>query len=240
MPTLVLTPRFTPDAQALWRAAIQLGWSVHRLHKWIVPDELKSLKEPVLYLEGLMSPTLATQFGKELKEPPDDWLPDLPMKYKKRNVSLVSMREARKVKKPLFIKPPNDKSFPALTYWNGEELPDWIPDDANVLVCDVVRWTKEFRCFILDRTPLTLSIYLRDGKPQRACGFECFDEEYLEARDFVVSVLQDKKVPFPRAACLDVGVIKGEGWAVVEQNAVWASGLYGCDPKQVLKALRHA
>jgi hypothetical protein len=30
MPTLILTPRFTDDAQALWRAAQRLGWNVER------------------------------------------------------------------------------------------------------------------------------------------------------------------------------------------------------------------
>lgn len=90
MPTLILTPRFTADAQALWRAAGQLGWGVERLTNWRVPDELRT---------------------------------------------------------------------------------------------------------ILD---------------------------------------------LPRAAVIDVGVIAGRGWAVVEQNAAWGSGIYGCDPQQVLEVLRHA
>ncbi|WP_373544586.1 hypothetical protein [Chamaesiphon sp.] len=53
MPTLILTPRFTEDAQSLWRAALQLGWSVERLQSWRVPDELRQVGEPVLYLEAL-------------------------------------------------------------------------------------------------------------------------------------------------------------------------------------------
>ena len=30
MPTLILTPRHTDDAQALWRAAGRLGWRIER------------------------------------------------------------------------------------------------------------------------------------------------------------------------------------------------------------------
>jgi hypothetical protein len=54
MPTLILTPRFTEDAQALWRAATQLGWDVERLRSWQVPEELRSIADPLLYLEGAL------------------------------------------------------------------------------------------------------------------------------------------------------------------------------------------
>ena len=53
-------------------------------------------------------------------------------------------------------------------------------------------------------------------------------------------VLADPRVEFPRAVVLDVGVIAGRGWAVVEQNAAWGSGIYGCDPREVLEVLRYA
>jgi len=63
MPTLILTPRHTEDSQALWRVAGRLGWGVERLQSWRVPDHLRTVPEPVLYLEALIGPTLAAQFG---------------------------------------------------------------------------------------------------------------------------------------------------------------------------------
>ncbi|HNB74240.1 MAG TPA: hypothetical protein PLS70_24185 [Acidobacteriota bacterium] len=39
---------------------------------------------------------------------------------------------------------------------------------------------------------------------------------------------------------IDVGVISGKGWAVVEANAAFGSGIYGCDPAQVLPVLAEA
>jgi hypothetical protein len=57
---------------------------------------------------------------------------------------------------------------------------------------------------------------------------------------FVRAVLADGRVDLPRTAVLDVGVISGRGWAVIEQKAAWGSGLHGCDPVQVLEVLRHA
>ena len=239
MPTLILTPRFSEDAQALWRAAGQLGWGVERLTSWRVPDELRSVPEPVLYLEALFGPTLAEQFGLRLSEPAVDWLPRLPQEYRKRRVLLTTLRAARSLSEPMFVKPPNDKSFPARVYL-GSELPDGYDEDSPVLVAEVVTWEKEFRCFVLDRQPRTLSVYLRGEELQRERGFAATDAEVEEATTFVRAVLADARVDMARAAVLDVGVISGQGWAVVEQNSAWGAGLYGCDPTQVLEVLRYA
>lgn len=239
MPTLVLTPRYTEDAQALWRAAGCLGWDVERLLSWRVPEELRSVPEPVLYLEALLGPTLAEQFGLQLLEPGIDWLPLLPQEYRKRWVYRTTLGAARGLVEPAFVKPPNDKSFPARVY-TGVELPCEYDDDTPVLVAEVVEWQKEFRCFVLDRQPRTLSVYLRGGKPQRENDFVASESEEAEARQFVQTVLSDLRVDLPRATVLDVGVIAGRGWAVVEQNAAWGSGIYGCDPEQVLQVIRFA
>lgn len=239
MPTLVLTPRFTEDAQALWRAAGQLGWQVERLQSWRVPEHLLTVPEPVLYLETLFGPTLAGQFGLKLLEPPDDWLPRLPDEYRKRAVRLTTFADARSLTTPAFVKPPNSKSFPARVYL-GSELPDGYADDSPVLVSEVVTWEKEFRGFVLDRQLRTFSIYLRNGELQKDNGYAMTDDEAAEVTAFVNLVLADERVDLPRTAVLDVGVIGGRGWAVVEQNAAWGSGLYGCDPAEVLRVLRHA
>lgn len=239
MPTLILTPRHTEDSQAVWRAAGRLGWGVERLQSWRVPDHLRTVPEPVLYLEALIGPTLAAQFGLRLLEPPDDWLPRLPDEYRRRAATLTTFAEARTLSTPAFIKPPNSKSFPARVYTGGE-LPDGYPDDSPVLVQEVVKWEKEFRCFVLDRQLRTLSVYLRNGELQRANDFAMPDDESAEVTAFVSRVLADERVDLPRTAVLDVGVIADRGWAVVEQNAAWGSGLYGCDPAEVLGVLRHS
>jgi ATP-grasp domain, R2K clade family 2 len=239
MPTLILTPRFTDDAQALWRAATQLGWGVERLTSWRVPEDLRGVPDPVLYLEGLFGPTLAEQFGLRLSEPADDWLPRLPKEHRRRWVYITTLGQARALDEPAFVKPPNDKSFPARVYC-GPDLPVEYSDDMPVLVAEVVVWEKEFRCFVLDREPCTLSVYLRDGQLQRVHDFAQTAEEEGEALGFVRTLLADPRVDLPRAAVLDVGVIRGRGWAVVEQNAAWGSGIYGCDPRRVLEVLKAA
>lgn len=239
MPTLILTPRYTEDAQALWRAAIRLDWGVERLSGWRVPNELLLVSDPVLYLETFFGPMLAEQFGLKLLGPPDDWLPRLPEEYRKRKISLMPLRAARQISEPVFIKPPNEKSFPAKVY-TGAELPEGYDEQSPVLVAEVVSWEKEFRCFVLDRKPQTLSIYLRSNELQRHNEFAANASELQEAKIFVKKVLSDPAVEIPKATVIDVGVISGRGWAVVELNSAWGSGIYGCDPEKVLEVLRYS
>jgi hypothetical protein len=239
MPTLILTPRFTEDAQALWRAAAQMGWGVERLAGWRVPENIRSSPAPVLYVEGLLGNAIAKEFGLRLVEPAIDWLPNLPYEYRKRRIELMTLREARSLPQPAFMKPPNDKSFPARIYL-GRELPNGYDESSPVLVAEVVSWVVEFRCFVLDGQPHTTSVYDRNGEVQRANGFAASDSEIKEAESFVRTVLADRRVEVGPAAVLDVGVIGDRGWAVIEQNGAWGSGIYGCDPVRVLEVLQHA
>lgn len=59
-------------------------------------------------------------------------------------------------------------------------------------------------------------------------------------RDFVARMLSDRRVEVPIAIVIDVGVIKGRGWAAIETNGAWGAGLYGCDPGLVLEVLQSA
>ena len=248
MPTLMLTPRYSEDSQILWRVATRLGWEVERLVNWRLSDKLKSASEPVLYLEALMAEAIAQQLGVSLINPSDDWLTTLPEEYRKRWIYLTTLQEIRRYSReeitsrsPItaFMKPPNDKSFPARVY-SATDLPTDYSADTPVLVSEIVEWDKEFRCFILNRCLKTFSVYLRNGELQSENNFTHTKEEEFEVRNFIQTILSDNRVEIPSATVIDVGVIKGRGWAVVEQNAAWGAGLYGCNPTQVLQVLRYA
>lgn len=239
MSTLILTPRQTEDSRQLWRAAIEKGWRVERIADWRVTDSLRQCEEPVLYVEALMTPLVAEAFGVILREPPEDWLVSLPQEYRLRRIARMTMGEARRLTESSFIKPPNDKTFPARVY-GPSQLPTEFDDAMTVLVAEPVKWEIEFRCFVLDRTLRTFSIYLRHGVLQRDAGFASSDDEDEQMREFVSRVLADDRVELPRAIVMDVGVISDRGWAVVEINAAWGSGLYGCDPREVLDVIKVA
>lgn len=239
MTTLILTPRFTDDSQALWKAAAQLGWSVERLGSWRVPDHFRSLDDIALYVEALFAQTMADQLGLKLLSPPEDWLVRLPFEYKRRDIRLTTLGEARKLETAAFVKPPNDKSFPANVYERGS-LPIEYDDNMSVLVSDIVSWEAEFRCFVLDRSLVTYSIYARNGDLQRATQFQSEMAEDRGLEDFMARLLVDSRVDLPDATVIDVGYIRGAGWACVEQNAAWGAGIYGCDPIKVLEVVRRA
>jgi hypothetical protein len=243
MPTLVLPPRYTPDSIAVSKAAGRAGWGVERLGSWRVPGHLAG-QEVVLYGEPLFAAVVAGDLGLSLLEPPAGWLAGLPRELTRRGVRFTTLAEARTLPGPAFIKPAEDKCFPARVYAAGRDLPgeDVLPGSTPVLVSDPVDWQVEFRCFVLDGEVLTLSPYWRDGRLARADdgAWPATEEELAGASSFAAAILRDPRASLPPAVVLDVGVIRGEGWAVVEANAAWGSGVYGCDPDQVLRVVRRA
>jgi len=242
MPTLLLSARQTDDAQLLWRACIALKWEVVRVHGWHVPAiEAKDL---AVYGEPLFAHHVAQTLGLKLQEPSLDWLPKLSAKWRGRDVRLTTLAEARKTSTRTFIKPADEKCFDAKVYSSGADLPapGPLPEDIPVLVQEVVEWTTEFRCFVLNRKVVTLSPYWRDGRLAKdENGFWPATEEELKvALEFCERVLSDTSVAVPEAVVIDVGVIANRGWAVIESNAAFSSGMYGCDPEKVLGVLQFA
>lgn len=239
MPTLVLTPRQTDDTQTLWKAAARLGWRTERLGSWRIPEHLRTLEDPVLYAEALFAPEFAEQLDLDLLSPPDDWLVGLPREYTSRTIRLTTLGEARTLERPMFVKPPSDKSFPAQAY-TGATLPEGYDDAMPVLVSDLVEWDAEFRCFLLDRTLQTFSVYSRKGELQREADFASTPAEQHAMIAFVSTLLADARVALPHATVLDVGTLADGRWACVEQNAAWGAGIYGCDPERVLPVVQAA
>ena len=66
------------------------------------------------------------------------------------------------------------------------------------------------------------------------------DATTADAAAFADRFLADPSVPLPPAVVVDVGLLADGGWAVVEANPAWGSGLYGCDADAVLPVVRRA
>jgi hypothetical protein len=199
-------------------------------------------QEVVLYGEPLFAAVVAEGLGITLLEPPFDWLPTLPEEYRQRDVCAATLEEARQLRHPAFIKPADDKCFPAAVYPDGSRLPGdaVLPGETVVLIAEPVRWEVEFRCFVREREVVTLSPYLRNGELVRTPDGRWEDSRTELARAFAARVVSDRAVASPAAVVVDVGLIVGRGWAVVEANAAWGSGIYGCDPIAVLNVVRRA
>lgn len=196
--------------------------------------------EIVLYVESLYAPTIAESLGLSLPEPEEDWLTRLPIEFTKRTIEITTLGAARSLDSAAFVKPPNDKSFAAQVYASGADLPEAYADDMSVLIAAPVSWEVEFRCFLLDGEVRALSPYLRAGALARLDGFTASSDELDAARTLAERVVDVAPKGLPKAVVVDVGRISGAGWAVVEANAAWGSGIYGCDPDAVLDVVRRA
>jgi hypothetical protein len=237
---VVLSPRFSADSIAVWQAALAAGWATarvrhaeaHALVGAVAPEDV------VIYGETLLADAVAAALDLALFEPDAGWLPGVPMALRLREVRLMTLGAARRSGGGCFIKPVDDKFFPARVYAEVDVDPT-VGDDLEVLVAEPVRFGLEVRGFVCDGAVAGLSAYIRDGAIARGGGdWPLTADEEAAARACLERVIAE--VPLPPAAVVDVGEIVGRGWAVVEANPAWASGLCGVDPRAVLPVLRRA
>ncbi len=117
-PVLALPPRYTGDSVALWRAAVGAGWDVERLHHWQVRSTLRD-RDVKVYGESFFCRFVAEELGLCLVEPSLDWLPGLPCRFLRREVQALSATEVPGVPGPVFLKPADEKLFPATISLEG-------------------------------------------------------------------------------------------------------------------------
>src|SRR5262249_44967983 len=148
--------------------------------------------------------------------------------------------EARTLPGPVFLKPPNRKTFPARVYASGAGLPE-MPDDDPVLASEPVEWSAEYRFFVRDRQVRAGSPYWLNGALARHDDEWVVEPERRGAtRSRVERLLADLRGDLPVAFVLDAGVIRGVEPAAVEANEASGAGIYGCYPRDVLDVLRAA
>lgn len=242
MPTLILTHRYSSDSNALFGAALAAGWSVERFRPSQLPLDLV-FSDPVFYGESLWADMFATKLSFMLLEPSIDWLPQLPERHRKRAVRVMPLAAARQLRVRAFVKPADEKYFPACVYASGTAIPPSSPcEGIPVLVSEPVNFEIEFRCFVLNRQVMALSPYMRNGYRARSASGEwtATSAEVEAALTSIHATLSDPEVQLPPAVVIDVGLMTDRGWGVIEANPAWASGLYGCDPTEVLAVLQRA
>lgn len=225
-------------------AAQSVGQPALRLPTFRPPDALRDVPIAV-YGESLFAIILTTKLNHVVIEPTSDWLAHVPDVYTKRTITNMTLGEARAFTGPRFVKNADGmKAFEAKVYPSGAMLPtpEFYPDDYEVIVSEPVVWEVEYRCFIRERLLATLSIYLKAGELARTSTGQWLagTDEAEQARAFCQMLLDDHELAIPPACVIDVGRIAGRGWAVVEANPAYGSGIYGCDPKEVLQVVNRA
>lgn len=233
------------EIMSLHFAARELGWSVLTAPSgWRLDEELtKSGIKGVPYGSQTFCEVIAQQMGWTLKQNSFDWLAKLHPYYLKRKVEFMTLGDAKKITERKFIKPADDKCFDAKVYEPGTFHPhESIQDNYPVLVSEPVEFDLEYRTFVNKRV-CTWSNYvmyehLADPKYWNMAPIEGEKLPHDIVNDLLHNMEHhdiNKLITVP--SVIDVGRIKGKGWAIIETNQAWASGIYGCDPIQVLNVL---
>ncbi|MEU6890412.1 ATP-grasp domain-containing protein [Streptomyces sp. NPDC046557] len=225
---IVLPPRLTVSAARLRDAAHARGLPTVQLDSFLVPAGLRAGH---VHAGPAFADAVAPRLGIGLLEAPADWAARLPDGFTGREVRLMSLREAYRLRRPAFVKSPNDKVIPALVYTDGSRLPgpDAVDPETRVLVSDVVRFTAEYRMYLLDGAVHTASRYAEDGRLS-------LGPAPADALAFASGLPRET---LPSAIVVDVGLADGR-WSVIEANAAWASGMYACDPQRALDVVLRA
>jgi hypothetical protein len=234
---------------ALQIAAREAGWDVLSAPMgWRMEDTLVNEHHAgVPYGSQTFGEVIAQQMFWQLKSNSFDWLAKLPRQYTKRQIDFMPLKDAKKITERKFIKPADDKCFAAQIYEPGEFLPhESIEDSYPVLVSEIVQWDLEYRVFVGKEqgamAPFTWSNYLCYGEINSPKFHRMVPADLPSPDRFVSDLLWScdahniETVP----SVIDIGVIPGKGWAVIETNQCWASGLYGCDPLAALKVMEQS
>ena len=245
MPLLVVYSRFSRDSRILRETAQRIGWETLRLDGWQLPDWIDhDAREIAIFATMPDAQSIAEQFSRTLLGCPANWLPSLPASSLKRSVTCMPLRNALSHSDGQFVKSAITKHLPGKVRTTDELVQDAMGLHPDVLVytAEPVNFLLEYRCFVTDGRVATMSAYRRHKQifDENVTRLNEPSDEKNAALDFATSVLRASDVEVPPAVVLDVGYIDGRGWAVIEANECWASGVYHCDPVQVLEVLRSA
>ncbi len=235
-PLLLLHYRADCNTNDIWRAAIQAGWSTERVHDVIPPDLFVGRPKVRYYGNTLHASRIADQLPFTFAPLSLTFLAKTPLT--KRIVTLCRFDEIVRVRaelgyRPLFIKPAQEKWFPARVY-QVDEMPapegGTLPNDL-VYVQEPVDMINEVRCFCLDGKILTASYY-RIG--HEYCPISLDEVDRPKVLDEMAAELAPS---YPKGVVLDFAYTDKREWVFLEPNECWASGLYGCDPMKCLEVI---
>ena len=224
---LIVPEKADPERDRVADAWVAGGGDVESLGRFWEPPPYDS-RRVRLYGNDTFCLVLAQQLGLSLVSPPDDLLLKLPSNLVRRELRVLPFSEADGVHFPYFVKPLVPKQFRAAIYDDIAGLQrecKGLDGESLLMASEIVEFESEVRAFILHAQVLDAAVY--EG-----------EADLSDALDFLNIVAKESALP---ATCvLDVGYIKGRGWAVIEANATWGAGLNGCDAAKIVPAIAAA
>ncbi len=241
MSILLLPPNHTDDDSAIWRAAIARGMKTLRCQQPDrYADELVTIDlDDVFYYGNTLHSARVRESGLKLRVKMLDpnWItaPVIGNALGRWATAMTfeqfeRLPEGREV----FVKCAHEKWFkPVVTA--SRVIPGNACQPHDILhVQDVVTFSDEVRCWVVDGRILTWAYYRKNGKTWRD-GITAETDEPLSEWCALVALIAPA---LPRAVVIDVGMIENSRrWHVIEANEPWASGIYDCDPAACLQVI---
>lgn len=237
---LLLPHRYTTDSIAMWQSALRNNWEPRRFVKYECPD-VSPDEEVAFYGDGLNGGIASEKLGLTLLEESLDWLVKIPQDFVKRRIEFSTIGELEVRDAPRFIKSADVKWFTPEVF--AGTLPDLedIDPSIEVIIQEPVSFVSEFRFFIAEREIRAYSQYKRNGQPSSTPSGEWETDPWdlADAKKYLNEFLRED-VQVCEATVIDVGKIEDRGWAIIEANPCYQSGIYDCNPDQVLEVVRMA
>lgn len=232
-PLLLLHTCADCNTNDIWRAAINTGWTTERVDmtgRVNIPSNTPKVR---YYGNTLHMEMIANQLP--IKCIPLDLNVLARTPLAKRQITLMRAEELNESTEDRFIKPAQNKWFPAKVYKAGESPKRsqggaGLPSDF-IYVQEPVDMINEVRCFCLNGSVHTASYY-RIGHEYCPLGIDEVDRP--EIIDQMVAILA---ADFPAGVVLDFAYTSNHEWCFLEPNEAWSSGLYGCNPSKCLEVI---
>jgi hypothetical protein len=232
---VALSPMYTEDSNTLKKASLNSPYELNRFNgKWNVPEEFRD-DVIAVYGEDLYAEIVAEQCHLTLTKPNDNWLSKIPEEFTKRKISYGRLKDFVH-EKNIFIKCSDFKSFKAGVFDKVENINgfDSLDPESMVFTSEVVEWELEVRCFVLNNEIKTYSSYWRNNTFNTNLLSETEEKDMFE---FFNDFIKQYSETLPKAIVLDFGIITGKGWALIEANPAWCSGLYACNAEKALEVI---
>jgi len=232
---VALSPIYTEDSNNLKKASINSPYELNRFNaKWNVPEEFRT-DVIAVYGEDIYAEIVAEQCNLTLTKPDDNWLSKISEEFTKRKISYGQLKDFVH-EENIFIKCSDFKSFKAGVFDKVTDIKgfDTLDLESTVFTSEVVEWELEVRCFVFNNEIKTHSSYWRNN------AFDTDPLSETEQKDlfeFFENFIKQYSETLPEAIVLDFGIIKGKGWALIEANPAWCSGLYACDAEKALEVI---
>ncbi len=149
--------------------------------------------------------------------PPDYDYPEDLMEFTGRNIRIVKLKDLKREKLPVFIKPVEEKAAKGIIVRIREDISEYdhLQPDADIFCSDVVNFVSEWRCFI--RYGEIIGVQFYNGDRNKQCDISVMEAAVKAYKDI------------PSACSLDFGKTDDGRTLLIEMNDGFAIGCYGLD-----------